>query len=111
MKTDEFHETKPQDDNTQEERTTKEKSQDEKFQENNTKQDRREENIVAISLLYSNKGNYGTNPQDETNPVTVIDDEFPDPTIWLSFRDICPDDPDATITLYKESKSNLLDKT
>ena len=66
---------------------------------------------MAISLLYSNKGNYGTSSQDETNPVTVIDDEFPDPTIWLSFRDICPDDPDATITLYKESKSNILDKT
>ena len=43
--------------------------------------------------------------------VIVIDDGFPDPTIWLSFRNICPDDPDATITLYKESKSNILDKT
>ena len=26
-------------------------------------------------------------------------------------KKICPDDPDATMTLYKESKSNILDKT
>lgn len=57
------------------------------------------------------ENSYGTNPQDEANSVTVNADEFPDPTIWLSLRNVCPDDPDATITLYKESKSNILDKT
>ncbi|XP_068726255.1 uncharacterized protein [Montipora capricornis] len=106
IKTYEFHGTKPH-----EERTQKDKGQDEKSQENNTEQDKREENKVTISLLSGTEGNYGTNPQDEANSVTVNADEFPDPTIWLSLRNICPDDPDATITLYKESKSNILDKT
>ncbi|XP_068734644.1 uncharacterized protein [Montipora capricornis] len=139
IKTDEFHETKPQVDNTQEERTQTAKGQDEKFQEekiktyefhgtkpheertqkdkgqdkksqeNDTEQDKREENKVTISLLSGTEGNYGTNPQDEANSVTVNADEFPDLTIWLSLCNICPDDPDTTITLYKESKSNILD--
>ena len=50
-----------------------------------------------------------TTLHDGTKTVTVVGDDYPNPTIWLSICSSCTGDP--TLTLYQETKRNILKKT
>ena len=50
-----------------------------------------------------------TKTKSDTYAYTVIDDDCPDPLIWLTIHNSSPDDPESKLTLYRESKSSILD--
>ena len=52
-----------------------------------------------------------TKTKSDAYAYTVIDDHCPDPPIWLTMHNSSPDDPDSKLTLYRESKNSILDKT
>ena len=52
-----------------------------------------------------------TNQNTGAHTFTVIDDDSPDPPIWLTIHNSCPDDPASQLTLYKESKASIVKKT
>ena len=46
-----------------------------------------------------------------TSPVTVINDDFPNPPLWVKLEKSSPDDPEYKLILYKASKSSVPQKT
>ena len=52
-----------------------------------------------------------TKTKSDAYAYTVIDDDCPDPPIWLTIHNSSPDDPDSKLMLYRESKNSILDKT
>ena len=46
-----------------------------------------------------------------TSPVTVINDDFPDPPLWVKLEKSSPDDPEYKLILYQASKSSVPHKT
>ena len=45
------------------------------------------------------------------SPVIVINDDSPDPPLWVKLENCNPDDPDSKLILYEASKSSILRKT
>ena len=47
----------------------------------------------------------------ESDAVVVIDDDHPDPSIWLNIDNSSPEDPQSKLVLYSESKPGILRRT
>ena len=45
------------------------------------------------------------------SPVIVINDDSPDPPLWVKLENCNPDDPESKLILYEASKSSILRKT
>ena len=44
----------------------------------------------------------------ESEAVLVIDDDYPDPRVWLNIDNSSPEDPQSKLVLYSESKPSIL---
>ena len=61
--------------------------------------------------------NYHYNSQHDpivpssASPVIVINDDSPDPPLWVKLENCNPDDPESKLILYEASKSSILRKT
>ena len=45
------------------------------------------------------------------SPVIIVNDDSPDPPLWVKLENCNPDDPESKLILYHASKSSILNKT